>query len=166
MTGGTEQVATAAHRRQEIGRLYLEGWTQPAIADKFGVNQSTISRDLAAIRKEWMKSAVLDFNEAKAREIAKIDRLEMEYWQAWQESKEATRKTAVKGKGSGKKPDYLEKTETIEERHGNSQYLAGVQWCIEQRLKIYGAYAPTRQDVNSTGRIEVFYTNDWRGMVG
>jgi len=36
----------------------------------------------------WVKSALTDFNEHKARELARIDQLEAEYWRAWQDSKE------------------------------------------------------------------------------
>lgn len=79
--------------------MYLRGEYQSEIAKHFGVNQSTISRDIAALRDEWLQSALVDINEAKAKELAKVDQLEREYWDAWQRSREEYTSTIVKGKG-------------------------------------------------------------------
>ena len=59
-----QQRLAYTERRKEVAKLYLEAWTQQAIADHFGVNQSTISRDLEAIRQQWVDSAIKDFNQA------------------------------------------------------------------------------------------------------
>ena len=129
-------------RREQVARMYLQGKTQNELAAQFGVNQSTISRDLEAIRLQWQEQALLHFDEIKARELARIDRLEREYWEAWEESKkdaEIVKQIGTLDSEKGKlKAGKAEKT--IKVRSGNPSFLAGVQWCIEQRLKIFGVY--------------------------
>jgi hypothetical protein len=71
-------------RRHEAVKLYLMGWPQWKIAEKFGVQQPAISKDLAALRKEWRASALLNFHERQIEELAKIDLTEAEAWAAWQ----------------------------------------------------------------------------------
>ena len=46
-----------------------------------------VSRDLAAIQREWLKSGIMDLNDARARELSRMDKVEMEYWDAWEKSK-------------------------------------------------------------------------------
>src|SRR5581483_4024403 len=74
-------------RRKAVAERYLRGETQWEIARTLGVSQGQVSRDLKAIRQEWLNSSVCNFNELKAREIAKVDELERTYWAAWEESK-------------------------------------------------------------------------------
>ena len=82
---------------QKITGLYLTGKTQDAIAQELGVTQQQISYDLKTIQERWRKSALVDLNEAKQRELERIDVLEREYWQAWEASKgEQQRSTASK----------------------------------------------------------------------
>lgn len=68
--------------------MYLRGQRQGEIAEHFDVNISTISRDLATIRQEWLSSRVRDFDQAKAEELAKIDKVEAEGWLSWDETRD------------------------------------------------------------------------------
>lgn len=68
--------------RRVIGDLYLKGWTQTAIGEELGLSQQTISRDIGALHKDWLVSSLVDFDKAKAGELAKIDLLEREAWGA------------------------------------------------------------------------------------
>ncbi len=127
--------------RAETARLYLQGWLQIDIAKKQGVEQSTISDDLAAIRKQWLASAIRDFDEARAQELAKIDILEIEYWQAWQRSLKS-KKTETAKTSSGKiRQDEASVKEEF--RDGDPRFLAGVERCIERRCKLLGLDAVT-----------------------
>ncbi len=138
--------------RRRIADLYLQGWTQAAIAEDVGRGVGTINRDLKAIQAQWIESALIDFDDAKAQELAKIDRLEREYWDAWERSKqnkESTTKEQTKGEGvlgDGK----VKAQKRSEGQVGNPSFLSGVQWCIERRCKIIGIDAPVRQDIKLT----------------
>ena len=81
---------TADQRRRDLALtadLYLKGKTQNEIADTLGFTRQQISYDLAVVRKQWLQSSVRDFDDAKALELAKLNRLEREYWDEWEESR-------------------------------------------------------------------------------
>jgi DNA-binding NarL/FixJ family response regulator len=44
-------------RRRDVAELYLQGWTQTAIAEEMGVAQPTISDDVKHIRAQWRSRA-------------------------------------------------------------------------------------------------------------
>ena len=147
-----------AQRRTIVASLYLKGWTQSAIAQDQGVSQGQISQDLKAIREEWAESTIVDFNEAKLQELAKIDQLEKTYWEAWSRSLEKTLKRSKKMKGSVEdsvetksetKPRRkdVEITETTEERLGDPRYLDGILKCIQKRCELLGIDAPEKKEL-------------------
>jgi hypothetical protein len=129
--------------RAEIARLYLQRWTQAEIGQRLGLSRQQVGYDLNTVREEWLQSSLVDFNARKAEELARIDRLERVYWDAWEASgkeKETTTSEQVSKGGGGD-----ERTKAAirkEERTGDPRYLAGVQWCIDRRSKILGLDAP------------------------
>ena len=131
-TGKRREPSQIARDRQRCADLYLQGWLQSDIADELGINQSTVSRDLKVLHAKWLASALVDFDEAKAKELAKVDRLEREYWRGWlrsREDAETLRQEGTKDAGIGK----IVKTE--KGQTGDPRFLAGVQWCIDKLAK-------------------------------
>jgi hypothetical protein len=131
----------------EISRLYCSGWRQVDIADRLGIAQQQVSYDLKAIFADWRKARDGNVTEWTNAELAKINALELEYWEAWRRSCE-DRTRVVKGarvtpSGTGK-ATTTNATTTTETLLGNPAYLAGVQWCIERRCKILGIDAPVK----------------------
>ena len=135
----TSQVMKATERQLEIAEMYLKGKRQSEIAQSLGTSQATISRNLQAVREAWLNSALVDFNEAMARELAKTDNLERVYWESWERSL-----LPFRSKSTKVKPDGTEHNRKVEQRVGNPQFLQGVQWCIEKRCKLLGLDAPER----------------------
>jgi hypothetical protein len=100
----------------------------------------------------------MDFNDAKARELAKIDQLEREYYAAWHRSCEdaETTKQKKRGKVEKRKDDDgqfvaeqpAEMTRILKGQAGDPRYLQGVERCIEKRCKIMGIESPTRHQVS------------------
>jgi hypothetical protein len=135
MTGKRRSNAQLARDRKRVAELYLKGWLQVDIAQELNVNQSTISRDLAYLIEEWQAVALYDFNEARARELAKINLLEETYWAEWLTSKDpiVKRKTAKKVDGQ-----TTEATQEVSLGTGDPRFLQGVQWCIDRRCKLLG----------------------------
>lgn len=74
------------NRRQKVAEMYLQGKTQSEIGDVVGVTQHTVSEDLAWLRDQWTAQALIDFDEKKAIELAKIDNLERMAHEAWARS--------------------------------------------------------------------------------
>lgn len=134
---------------KNIGRLYLQGLAQSEIATQLGISQSTVSRDLQTIQKTWIHDAARDIGERKAQELAKVDALELEYWEAWKRSQENAETRTLKGKGaaSNEGPADVEQTVRTEGQVGDPRFLTGIQWCIERRCLILGVDAPKRQEI-------------------
>ena len=126
----------------EIKDAYLRGDTQMSIAERLGLSQAQISIDLATIQRRWRESSLVDVNEAKQRELERIDVLEREYWQAWEASKgEQSRSTASK-------TGDVSRAQVVKyESAGDPRFLAGVQWCVEQRCKILGLLAAVKNEL-------------------
>jgi hypothetical protein len=159
---GTQKRTDIAIRRQKVAAAYLRGGTQADIAVELACDQATVSRDLKALRGEWMKSALIDINEAKARELAKIDTLELEYWTAWKRSQEDAESEITKMQGTPPKandanpaPAKLETQKKREGQSGNPAFLRGVEWCINKRCEIIGVNAPTKQEIENKGQTKV-----------
>lgn len=162
-TGKRRSNAQIARDRRRISDLYLQGWIQADIAATVGISQSTISRDLKALQAGWLQSALMDFNEAKSRELAKVDRLEREYWQAWARScedaetvrQEGSRKKHKKDEDNNENDDKLPSVDKIVKTRkgqaGDPRFLQGVQWCIDRRCKILGIDAPQKLEHTGAG---------------
>ncbi|MHC4403967.1 MAG: terminase gpP N-terminus-related DNA-binding protein [Planctomycetota bacterium] len=126
-------------RRQQVAELYLQGWSQAAIARELSVSQPTVSSDLQAIRAEWRESRVRDFDEAVGIELKKLECLEREAWSAWRRSQHPAESTKVTQVGSNKKAE-----KTVKEQHGDPRYLELVYRAITGRRTLLGLDAPTR----------------------
>jgi hypothetical protein len=138
-------------RRKTVARLYLQQRTQGEIAREVGVTQGTVSRDLKAIQAEWQRERLDDFLQAKLRELARIDQLEREYWQAWERSCQDRERT-LQEKTTAPTGDRLKAGTRSEGRDGNPEFLRGVERCIEMRCRILNLFVV---QVNATGTLRV-----------
>ena len=127
----------------EISRLYCSGHRQVDIAAVLGIAQQQVSYDLKRIFADWRKARDADITRHLNEELAKINTLELEYWEAWRRSCE-DRKRTVKEQRKGAETQTNRAAITEESMLGNPSYLAGVQWCIAKRVEILGLAAPTK----------------------
>ena len=110
-----------------------------------------MSNALAAIREEWLASAIRDFDQKKAEELAKLDRLAAVAWAAWERScqdaetrhqrTEAVRLMPRKRKAIGPArlvPVKRMSEKTTKGQPGDPRFLAQVGWCVETRSKVMG----------------------------
>jgi hypothetical protein len=127
--------------------LYLRGLTQGEIAQKLNVSRQQISYDLKVLQRRWQESALADFSAKKAAELAKVDELERTYWEAWERSCSAREVTTQERTQAGDglaDETRLKAGVRKEQRDGNSEFLRGVERCIEMRCKILGAFAAVK----------------------
>lgn len=117
--------------RATIAALYLKGWTQAAIGQRIGIAQQNVCRELKLIRAAWLESSLVDFNAKKAEELARLDRIEAEAWEAWEASKVI---------------------EDVALGPGDPRYLAQVERCVLDRVKIMGLAAPEVTEATLTIR--------------
>lgn len=134
--------------RKNISDLYLAGHTQMQIAEKLDMSQPTVSRDLKQIRKQWMKETTFNIDQAKGAELARIDKLEVEYWAAWKRSKELV-SHKIKDKSGVERTVY--RAFSTHAPFGAVQYLHGVHKCVDQRRAILGLDAAKGIDLTSGG---------------
>lgn len=139
----------------EIARLYLRGMSQREIAETlsagkpYSLTRQTIANDLTDIRAEWMEEATSNYDQHVARELARIDKLELTYWEAWERScREETAKggktvTAPASK-AGAAPVVTRQEGTVKTttRDGNPAFLTGVANCVKLRMDLLGLAAP------------------------
>ncbi len=131
----------------KLSRLYLTGRTQTEIGKQLGISQGQVSKDLRTLQKRWQVASVAAIDEAKARELAKIDELERTYWRAWRRSCQ-DEEVRVAEKQTGADGEKGKTRKTTRGQAGSAAFLSGVQWCIEQRCKILGIVVKTAGDVN------------------
>lgn len=130
-----------------ISDLYLQGITQAEIGQRLDVSQQQISYDLRVLRKRWQQSSIVNINEAKAKELARVDHLEREYWEAWERSVGEHRTKTVKARGTEIKGNLAEQTLKTEDINGDPRYLSGIQWCINKRCELLGLDAPSKHEI-------------------
>ena len=145
--------------------LYLSGVHQNVIAEQLGVSQPSISNDLKELQKRWKESSVIDINERKSQELAKIDNLEVTYWEAWNNSLR-DQETNISEKGSGAiiatGNSRLKVQKKTVSTSGDPAFLRGIEWCIEKRCKIFGLDAPNKSELDGTLKIEQVLTPEER----
>lgn len=165
-------------RRQRVAGLYLEGKTQLDIAQRVGVSQYTVSIDLQYMKDQWLASGLVAFDEKRAIEVEKLNKVEAAAWEAWERSTqpgvttkkgsvEEVKPIKVREAEKGKKAKYesqMVPTKTIDEtvtRHqvGDPRFLEQVYKCIELRLKLIGAL----KDLNPTFN---FVNLNWEDLHG
>lgn len=152
---------SAKERRVIVADMYLTGYSQPQIAEELGISQPTVSRDLTAIRKQWQREAVDSFDIVQKRELARIDKIESEAWEAWRRSIGISRSetTTVEGGTPDKKgvvsAKSTKKVVRTDNLVGDPRFLDQVKWCIEQRLKIYGVYQAAKLEIQHSWRDKI-----------
>ncbi len=134
-------------RRKRVAAMYLQGMSQWEIGRQLGVTQQCIAKDVNALEKDWLASAVVAIDTAKAKELARIDRLERVAWRAWRRS--CQRKEKATTRMERKLDEDAQKAKTVtskatELRDGNPEYLKRVEWCITKRCELLKLNPPQR----------------------
>ena len=157
-----------ARDRKKMASMYLRGELQADIGGALGLTQATVSRDLKVLQSEWLESAAVDIDKAKSKELAKIDDLELEYWEGWRKSQEDAIRTQQEEKEDGLRMKIKDgenytvtdiarkKVKTTTGQYGNPAFLRGIEWCINKRCDILGLDAPKQTDITSGGKPIVY----------
>ena len=89
---------------EKTSELYLKGHSQYEIARVIGVSRTQITYDIADLQKRWLERSMMNIDERKAEELAKVDRLEAEYWKGWEDSRRPTKASTAQVTTAGKHP--------------------------------------------------------------
>ena len=139
-------------RRRRVAELKLHGEPQWMIAQKEGVAAAQITQDLKAIRKEWAERRVEFCDIGTQQSLAELDRLQLEYWNAWARACEVAEKTTQKLVRDSE-GDRTEAGTVKEWQGGNPAFLAGYYMCIDRKLKLFGKDAPIKTDLQVTLKV-------------
>lgn len=144
--------------------VFRGGYTQEEMAAMLNegrdeddhIGQSMISRDLAKLRAEWAEKRVDNIDYLVNRELARIDHLEGELWEAL----EKTGKTITRTHPDGSV------TRIVEDSGKNAALFDKIHSVQKERRKLLGLYAPA---LNLTANIEVkgykiVSPDDWPGQ--
>lgn len=149
--------------RSIIAGLIIEGKKIHEIRDHindlrdYDLSMTSIYKDMKLVQKQWVEEYLSDINTAKAKELARIDRIEKEAWRAWDESKRDIKKTEkerIENEQIGKNEQPFHKHRKVRakttqtERDADKEFMKIVQWCVETRCKILGINAPQRYDIS------------------
>lgn len=138
-------------RRWDVVELHLAGCSQMAIARRLNIAQGTVSKDLAFIHQEWEVTIPRDFKAARDLALAKIERIEREAWEAWDESRKplitVDRSTEDAGQEETKKRRSRTRSKT---QSGDTRHLLVVQKCVQQRAALLGLDATNLAKANGT----------------
>lgn len=145
---------TEAEREQQlvvIADLRLQGWPQYKIAAHLGLHQSTISMDLAEVHRRWEAESIKKIDQYKSMELARIDKILVESWEAWENSKRPRKEVTVERRqrppGEGQDGEAAEPVEETKrslkhiDQIGDPRYLREIIRCIQERCKLLGLYA-------------------------
>jgi hypothetical protein len=124
----SRQTVALAERRARVGDLYLQNWTQMAIAEGLGITQSTVCADLKAIKQSWRESALRDFDQARVVELQKLDRIGREACAGWERPQELVPATQISGQGNGE-----QSAKFIRNQVGDPLFLDQIQKCRAHR---------------------------------
>ncbi|HEY3969208.1 MAG TPA: ECF-type sigma factor [Planctomycetaceae bacterium] len=142
-----------ADRRRQVAECALKGLTQEAIGALLSVSQATVARDLGAIRQEWRKSAIRDFDEARGQQLQKLALVESEAWAAWQRSQGPIKSGSLTESKGGTR-----KQSSLKHQHGDPRFLEQINKCITQRcllLALQPAAAPLENDPHAGLSLEI-----------
>ena len=147
-----------AFTKKLVAQYYLQGKTQGDMVEDFDVSISTVRKYLKELRDEWKLKAVYDFSLAKAEQLARIDEVERVAWEGFHNSvKGSTSTTTMKSNQSNTKMRTKTKPSV-----SDTKWLDKIQWCVEQRSKILGLYAPKKiaQTIKNDQKLEEMSTEE------
>jgi hypothetical protein len=172
--------------REYEARMYLSGLRMSDIAERLGVSVATVQRDIEEIRDEWRTARIANMDMLKNMELARLDALEQTYWEAWRDSAKPVvkrNKESINGGqyrmngvyGGEMRPNRstTRKVQIEKPNTGDLAALAGVERCIDRRIKLLGLDAPTRsmaygadgsrpnEAVSDESRVAILIT-EWR----
>jgi hypothetical protein len=132
-----------------IAKLFIQKRTHEEIAAHlranrpYRVSRHIVSYDLGEIMERWRTTALNSVQAWKMEQLARLNVLEREAWDAWERSqKDRSSKSQSVG------PDGARHTNVrLDQSDGDPRFLAVVFQCIEYRCRILGLDAPRRQEI-------------------
>jgi hypothetical protein len=133
----TPEALAVLDRRRNVMRRYLRGELQYEIARAYGLDPSTIHRDIAWVHRQWLAEAKVADGDRVARELGKIDEVERTAWAAWEQSRQVAETTRTRRVEQGSGNQTMAEL-TRQGKAGDPRFLEVILKCSERRCKILG----------------------------
>lgn len=146
-----------------LARMYVRGKAQHemmltlnALYPDRPLTLPIIHKDLEDIRRMWLQSTLLDFNAAKAKELARLDEAEREAWNAWERSKEKHVRLEYEV-SDDQVPFSVDKIADVKRRKkhkiieatvGDIRYIEMVERMIKMRCDILGLFEAKKLQID------------------
>lgn len=149
----SEITNAAEARRLRVSELMLLGWDVKRISFEVQANPPVVLKDMRILRQRWQEQGVANIAEIRGRELARLDKIEEEAWEAWERSKSPIKRRQKSRYRSGRDDEFVtNETQSTESTSGDFHFLNIILECAEQRQKIFGLQT---QKVALQGVIEV-----------
>jgi DNA-binding MarR family transcriptional regulator len=144
------QAAIARQREIEAWAMRCEGYRQSTIAEKLGVDESTVSKTLARVEDRVLADLTTDVRAYKLRVTSMLwtqyEHLRLLYAQSREpkRSQRMRRRGGLlqEGRAEGSEAEILESK--IEEQIGDVAVFREMRATLDQISKLWGLYAPTK----------------------
>ena len=137
-------------RRTRVAAVYLRGGkTHTEIGVMLGVSRATIARDLFAQKEEWRQSREHDIDLAITIELKRLELIESQAWEAWEQSKGVAEKSRSSRKVQAGVETAYKQVETANQC-GDPRFLNIILACVEKRCQLLGLNKPVKVDVEMT----------------
>lgn len=161
-TGGKRTIEQREADKHFCADLFVKGYTYRQIAEilnahneenglKYKLTYKTIFCDINQVLVEWKKERFETIDNYIYLELKKLDKIEVELWEAWEKSKSGKRKTKIVGgsiKDGAIKGGELD-SRMLEDTNGNPKYLDLLLKVQERRAKLLGYNAPVRLELEN-----------------
>lgn len=162
-TGGKRTKEQREADKTFCADLFVKGYTYKQISEKLnewtkerGLNYEISYRqiyvDINQVMIEWKKEQIDNIDKYISLELKKLDKIEVELWEAWEKSKKPKRKTKIDG--GNIQNDIVTggvlDSRQLEDRNGEPRYLELLLKVQERRAKLLGYNAPVKVDVCSS----------------
>lgn len=163
MPGGSPVHAMNARRRAKseqaaalVADLYVHGKPIAEIASTLKVSRGAISRAMVRMREIWKAKLEVGSEVVKSEQLAKLDKMEAEAWDAWQRSKRESEERIREKNYSQKNGPGHKNAIKKANRDGDPRYLEIVLKVVQKRMELLGLLKPESELGNSdSGLIEV-----------
>lgn len=160
--GGKRTVEQREADKRFCSALFVKGYSYREIAERlneynreqgleYELTYKTIFQDINQVLIEWKKERFKDVDNYIQLEMKKLDKMEIELWEAWERSKNEKRKVKILGGNinNGNITGGQLDERRIEDNNGDPRYLDLLLKVQERRAKLLGYNAPLKLDVYS-----------------
>ena len=109
-----------------VAQLAIQGLTQSEIAEKLDIDQAAVSNHLSEARRRWLDASIVAYDTMKAQELARINEIERQQW------------NELSALNDDDDDERRKSWWTTRQKNAYNR----IMWCVEQRCKLFGLYAP------------------------